>query len=75
MSDYITNPCSCTEGMMCPHYNVKLVGRIWELSRMDNDLGRKYRSMWVGAIDPKAKMQEMKEKLEKKPCNCGKKKT
>jgi hypothetical protein len=71
--DYVTNPCPCTEGMMCPHYNVKLVGRIWQLKEMRTDLGAKYREMWVRRINPDEKMAEMKERVEKRPCNCGKK--
>ena len=45
--DYINNPCPCTEPGFCPHYQIELIGRLWELSRMTNDLGKQYRQLWI----------------------------
>lgn len=54
MDDYIATPCPCHEGDVCPHYGRQLVGRIWELSRMDNEQGRKHRASWVAQVQEKS---------------------
>lgn len=54
-ADYINNPCPCAEPGFCPHYQMNLVGRLWELSRMTNDLGKQYRQLWINNINSKKK--------------------
>ena len=49
-ADYTNNPCPCVEPGFCPHYQINLVGRLWDLSRMTNDLGKQYRELWINNI-------------------------
>ncbi len=62
--DFILKPCDCLEPGFCPHFKRQLVGRLWQLSRMEGQLGIKYRQLWAqeaGVLPP----------MPKKKCNCG----
>jgi hypothetical protein len=54
-ADYVNTPCPCTGPGFCPHYKMSLVGRLWELSRMTNDLGKQYRQLWINMLNSNKK--------------------
>ena len=67
---YIDRPCPCERPGWCPHYDIVLTGRLWEISRMEDDLGRRYRAMW--ASRPKDGVRPRPPASTRQGgCNCG----
>lgn len=65
--------CDCEEGADCPHYGIILIGRLYELAKMDNQLGDKYRRAWTRSkgINPLSNIDIKKPRLSVKAGSCG----
>jgi hypothetical protein len=59
VEEYVDRPCPCTQPGWCPHYNLTLVGRLWELSRGADDRARAYRKLWTESGASRAVAVEM----------------
>lgn len=61
--------CQVDENKWCERHQTRHVGRLYELSQMENELGEKYRKSW----DDELTNNPPKPQQPKKPCNCKKK--
>lgn len=58
--------CDCGPGW-CSHLQQNLLGHAFDIAKMDNNLGRRTRKIWLR----KAKIQSTRPVEPIKPCNCG----
>jgi hypothetical protein len=67
MTDYVCQiePCACKTGW-CPHYRRWLFGRAYEMSKLRNELGDRYRARYLVGFE-----ERPIEPVARKPCNCG----
>jgi hypothetical protein len=60
-------PCDCEQPGYCEHFKLNLIGRLWELAKLDNELGAQYRRLWT----LKAGAGTVVKPRPPKGCQCG----
>lgn len=58
--------CECPQGW-CEHYQMKIYGHEYDLTKLDNALGKQVRSV----LRRKARIAKLRPVSAPKPCNCG----
>jgi hypothetical protein len=64
--EYLTLPCDCPSGVVCPHYGRLLEGNLWKYTHDLGEIGLRYRRRWL---------QNVKFEPVKSDCGCVKKKS